>query len=104
MDVITLLNKYGFPIVMLFGLAWLIWYIWNWVTKEIKPVLGEASETLLALIDRIRMLDNDLIRLNQKLETTLELRGDKIAQERDEHMEQINRKRKPVKEKGIDMS
>ena len=106
MDVITLLNKYGFPIVMLFGLAWLIWYIWNWVTKEVKPVISEASDTLLALIDRIRMLDNDLIRLNQKLETTLELRGDKIAQERDEHIEQINRKRRTikVKDKGIDRS
>ena len=106
MDIITLLNKYGFPVVMLFGLAWLIWYIWNWVTKEVKPVISEASDTLLALIDRIRMLDNDLIRLNQKLETTLELRGDKIAQERDEHIEQINRKRRTVKvkDKGIDRS
>ena len=105
MDIITFLNKYGFPIIMLFGLAWLIWYIWNWVTKEIKPLLGESNETLLALIDRIRMLDNDLIRLNQKLETTLELRGVKIAQERDENIRHINRRRKPVtKDKPIDMS
>ena len=105
MDIITFLNKYGFPIIMLFGLAWLIWYIWNWVTKEIKPLLGESNETLLALIDRIRMLDNDLIRLNQKLETTLELRGDKIAQERDENIRHINRRHKPVtKDKPIDMS
>jgi hypothetical protein len=104
-DIITFLNKYGFPIIMLFGLAWLIWYIWNWVTKEIKPLLGESNETLLALIDRIRMLDNDLIRLNQKLETTLELRGDKIAQEREENIRHINRRRKPVtKDKPIDMS
>ena len=99
-----MMNKYGFPIVMLFGLAWLIWYIWNWVTKEIKPLLGESNETLLALIDRIRMLDNDLIRLNQKLETTLELRGEKIAHETDEHFEKINRKRSAAKDKRIDMS
>ena len=104
MDIITMLNKYGFPIVMLFGLAWLIWYIWNWVTKEIKPLLGESNETLLALIDRIRMLDNDLIRLNQKLETTLELRGEKIAQETDRHFEKINRKKDTPKDKRIDMS
>lgn len=97
MDVISMLNKYGFPIVMLFGLAWLIWYIWNWVTKEIKPLLSESNETLLALIDRIRMLDNDLIRLNQKLETTLELRGEKIADETDQHIEKINSKSVSVK-------
>jgi len=58
----------------------------------------------LALIDRIRMLDNDLIRLNQKLETTLELRGEKIAHETDEHFEKINRKRASAKDKNIDMS
>ena len=88
---------------MLFGLAWLIWYIWNWVTKEIKPLLSESNDTLLALIDRIRMLDNDLIRLNQKLETTLELRGDKIAAETDQHFEKINQN-KTTKDKNIDMS
>lgn len=99
-----MLNKYGFPIVMLFGLAWLIWYIWNWVTKEIKPLLSESNESLLALIDRVRMLDNDLIRLNQKLETTLELRGEKIAHETDQHLEKINRKTKSAKDKNIDIS
>jgi DNA-binding transcriptional MerR regulator len=88
----------------LFGLAWLIWYIWNWVTKEIKPLLSESNESLLALIDRVRMLDNDLIRLNQKLETTLELRGEKIAHETDEHLEKINRKTKSIKDKRIDIS
>jgi len=50
------------------------------------------------------MLDNDLIRLNQKLETTLELRGEKIAHETDEHLEKINRKNKPTKNLNIDRS
>jgi hypothetical protein len=49
-------------------------------------------------------LDNDLIRLNQKLETTLELRGEKIAHETDQHLEKINRKTKSVKDKRIDIS
>ena len=38
-------------------------------------MLGEANSVLIALIDRIRMLDNDLIRLEQKLNTVLHLRG-----------------------------
>jgi hypothetical protein len=37
---------------------------------------------LIALIDRIRMLDNDLIRLNQKVNTVLHLRGKIIESER----------------------
>jgi hypothetical protein len=30
--------------------------------------------TTIALIDKVRMLDNDLIRLQQKLDTVIELR------------------------------
>jgi hypothetical protein len=42
------------------------------VTREVKPVLSDTSKTLIALVDRIRMLDNDLIRLNTKLNVILE--------------------------------
>jgi len=77
MDVVAAINKYGFPIVAAAGCGFMIYYVWTWVTKEIKPVLSEASGVLVALIDRIRMLDNDLIRLNQKLNVILTLRDDK---------------------------
>jgi hypothetical protein len=60
------------------GMGYFIYYVWTWVTTEIKPVIGQANGTLIALIDRIRMLDNDLIRLNQKVETVMELRGKTI--------------------------
>ena len=82
MDAVELINKYGFPIVAAAGMGYLIYYVWEWATKEIKPVLGEANTTLIALIDRIRMLDNDLIRLNQKVNTVLHLRGKIIESER----------------------
>ena len=79
---VDLINKYGFPIVAAGGTGYMIYYVWEWATKEIKPVLGEANATLIALIDRIRMLDNDLIRLQQKVNTTLHLRGKIIESER----------------------
>lgn len=66
------IKSFGFPIVAAFGLGYFIYYVWLWVTKEIKPVLGEANKTLIGLIDRIRMLDNDMIRLTQKLNMILE--------------------------------
>jgi hypothetical protein len=61
------------------------------VTTEIKPVIGQANGTLIALIDRIRMLDNDLIRLNQKVETVMELRGKTIEYERIKAEHEINK-------------
>lgn len=82
MDPVELVNKYGFPIVAAGGMGYLIYYVWEWATKEIKPVISDANTVLIALIDRIRMLDNDLIRLNQKVSVTLHLRGKSIEHER----------------------
>ena len=82
MDIVELINKYGFPIVAAAGMGYMIFYVWTWATKEIKPILNDANTVLIALIDRIRMLDNDLIRLNQKVNTTLHLRGKIIESER----------------------
>jgi hypothetical protein len=91
MDVVDLVNKYGFPIVMAVGMGFIIKYVWEWSTKEVKPVLSEANGVLIALIDRIRMLDNDLIRLNQKVNTVLHLRGKTIEYERVEAEKEINK-------------
>jgi len=91
MDVVELVNKYGFPIVMAVGMGFIIKYVWEWATKEVKPVINDANTVLIALIDRIRMLDNDLIRLNQKVNTVLHLRGKTIDNERVEAESQINK-------------
>ena len=91
MDNITeLINKYGFPIVSAAGMGYFIFFVWKWVTTVVKPVIGQANGTLIALIDRIRMLDNDLIRLNQKVEVVLQLRGKTIDKERIIAEQEIN--------------
>ena len=90
-DIVGLINKYGFPIVMAVGMGYIIKYVWEWSTKEVKPVISEANTVLIALIDRIRMLDNDLIRLNQKVNTVLHLRGKTIEYERVEADAEINK-------------
>ena len=40
----------------------------------IRPVLNAAMADLIDLVDRIRMLDNDMIRLQQKLQMVLEFK------------------------------
>ena len=69
MDIVTLINDYGFPVVAVFFLAYFIWYLYNYIVKQIKPKLGYTSATLIKLIDRVRLLDNDLIRLQTKVRT-----------------------------------
>ncbi len=69
MDLVAMINDYGFPTVAVFFLAYFIYFLWKFITTEITPKLGSTSKTLIALIDRIRMLDNDLIRLRTKVRT-----------------------------------
>ena len=95
-EIAELVNKYGFPIVMAVGMGYIIKYVWEWSTKEVKPVISEANTVLIALIDRIRMLDNDLIRLNQKVNTVLHLRGKMI--ESDRVMETVKVEREAAKQ------
>ena len=82
------INDFGFPVIAAFGLGYFVYYTWNWVVKEIKPVLDESTATLIGLIDRIRMLDNDMIRLNTKIQMILQEKEQKEEQETKE-----NRKR-----------
>ena len=81
-EVSKLINEYGFPIIAAFGLGYFVYYVWKWVTTEVRPIISDANKTLIGLIDRIRMLDNDLIRLNQKVNTVLHLRGKMIESDR----------------------
>ena len=66
------ISKYGFPIMAACGLGYFVLYIWNWVTKEIKPVIDDAMSCVINLIDKVRMLDNDMIRLMTKINLILE--------------------------------
>ena len=72
--IIEMLNQYGFATVAAIAMGWFIYFIYNYVTGQIIEKLDKAQMTTIALIDRIRMLDNDLIRLRSKLDTVLEMR------------------------------
>ena len=72
--IIEILNQYGFATVAAIAMGWFIYFIYNYVIGQIIEKLDKAQMTTIALIDRIRMLDNDLIRLRSKLDAVLEMR------------------------------
>jgi len=100
-DLVAAISEYGFPIIAAMGLGYFVFFVWKWVTEEVKPVLNDANTTLIKLVDRIRMLDNDMIRLNTKLAMVLEYRN-QIEQARgesiDEELEEIINRNKSVSE------
>ena len=69
------ISQYGFPIIAALGLGYFVFLIWTWATEVVDPVISDAQITLIKLIDRVRMLDNDMIRLNTKLTMILELKA-----------------------------
>jgi len=78
---VQIVEQYGMPIAMAGGMGYFIFFIWKFVTTEIKPKLGSTATVLIALIDRIRMLDNDLIRLDQKLNIFIEMKEEQQIKE-----------------------
>jgi hypothetical protein len=71
------INQYGFPIIAAGGMGYIVYYVWVWATTIVKPILEEAYVVLVELIDQIRVLDNDMIRLTQKISTILLMRSKK---------------------------
>ena len=74
-DVAKVINEYGFPIIETIGIAYILYYVWVWTTTKVKPVISEVNTVLIALIDRVRLLDNDMLRLTQKVNVVLHLKG-----------------------------
>ena len=87
-DLATTIKDLGFPIVAALGMGYFIYFIWQWVTQTIDPLIGESMGTLIKLVDRVRMLDNDMIRLNQKLSMVLEYRS-KLNPDRQNELQRL---------------
>jgi len=74
MTVLEILNQYGFATLAAIAMGWFIFFIYTYITQEVIKKLSEASGALTQLIDKIRRLDNDIIRLKSKLNTILTIR------------------------------
>ena len=73
-DVIDAIQQFGFPVVAMVGLGYFVYFVWTTITTKIDPAIEEMKITILSLIDQIRMLDNDMIRLQKKLDTVLQMK------------------------------
>ena len=72
--VVQLITDYGFPVVMMVGLGYFVYFVWNFISEEIDPELEKMHFALIRVIDQTRMLDHDLIRLKEKVDVVLEYR------------------------------
>lgn len=76
-----MLNEFGFPIIIALAMGYFIYFVWKFVTEELEPMIDKQQTTLIKLIDQMRMLDQDQIRLTEKLNTVLEYREAQVLKE-----------------------
>ena len=74
MDIVQLVADFGFPVVMVVGLGYFVYFVWQTITKKIDPAVESMKTTIIRLTDQLRLLDQDMIRLKEKVNTALELK------------------------------
>ena len=73
MDIVVLVEKFGFTTIMVGGLGYFVYFVWQTITNTIDPAVSEMKKTIIRLTDQLRLLDQDMIRLQEKVNTVLEL-------------------------------
>lgn len=93
MDIVQIVSDFGFPVVMVVGLGYFVYFVWQTVTNVIDPAVQEMKATIIRLTDQLRLLDQDMIRLQQKVNTVLELKEEhKLKDPNDEKLESVQKK------------
>ena len=54
-QIILIIDEVGYPVLMAIGMGYFIWYVWKYVTKELKPKISASHKTLIKLLDQIRI-------------------------------------------------
>ncbi len=83
MDIVELVQKFGFPTVMVIGLGYFVFFVWQTITKTIDPAVQEMKVTIIRLTDQLRLLDQDMIRLKEKVDTVVRLKDQEKRNEKD---------------------
>jgi prefoldin subunit 5 len=92
-DIVQIVADFGFPVVMVVGLGYFVYFVWQTITNVIDPAVQEMKATIIRLTDQLRLLDQDMIRLQQKVNTVLELKEEhKLKDPNDEKLESVQKK------------
>ena len=95
LNIAAIVQEYGFPTIMVCGLGYFVFFVWKFINEVIQPAIDKHHMQLIKVIDRVRMLDQDLIRLQQKVNVVLEYKAmDGLIKRAEEELERKNRKEK----------
>ena len=51
MDVVALVEQFGFTTIMVVGLGYFVYFVWQTITNTIDPAISEMKNTIIRLTD-----------------------------------------------------
>jgi hypothetical protein len=60
-SIAQLIAEFGFPVVMVVGLGYFVYYVWQTINNVIDPAVDDMKTTIIRLTDQLRLLDQDMI-------------------------------------------
>lgn len=75
-EIIQAIETIGIPAAGAVGLGYLVWTLFKSLIADIHKKLDAQHSMVVALIDRIRQMDNDMIRIDTMVRAALKLPPD----------------------------
>lgn len=76
LDYIGIIETIGIPMVGAIGMGYLVWLVVKFLMADIHKKLDTQHQMIVALIDRIRQMDNDMIRIDAMCRAAMGLNPD----------------------------
>ena len=71
-----LLETVGIPAAFAVGAGWMVWKLFQHLIADVHKKLDTQHGMIVALIDRVRQMDNDMIRIDAMCRAAMGLKPD----------------------------
>ena len=75
-DFMTVLETVGIPAAFACAAGWMVYKLFNALISDVHKKLDTQHGMIVALIDRVRQMDNDMIRIDSMVRTAMGIQVD----------------------------
>ena len=75
-DFMTVLETVGIPADFAVAAGWMVYKLFNALIADVHKKLDTQQGMIVALIDRVRQMDNDMIRIDSMVRTAMGIQVD----------------------------
>ena len=75
-DFMTILESVGIPAAFAIAAGWMVYKLFNALIADVHKKLDTQHGMIVALIDRVRQMDNDMIRIDSMVRTAMGIQVD----------------------------